>query len=67
MKVREADQSGVELANIKVSMNPFDGRGEEALKIRESGKATEVIGFRGCRGLPETLRTRSPGADRAIW
>ena len=45
VKVRvKADQSGVELANVKMSMNPFDEIAvEEALKLREAGKATEVI------------------------
>ena len=45
VKVRvKADQSGVELANVKMSMNPFDEIAiEEALRIKEAGKATEVI------------------------
>ena len=45
VKVRvKSDQSGVELANVKMSMNPFDEIAiEEALKIKEAGKATEVI------------------------
>ncbi len=39
----KADQSGVELANVKMSMNPFDEIAvEEALKLKEAGKATEV-------------------------
>src|SRR3954465_10543135 len=70
VKVRvKADQSGVELANVKMSMNPFDEIAvEEALKIREAGKATEVIvvsaGIAPCQ---ETLRTAlAMGADRAV-
>ena len=45
VKVRvKSDQSGVELANVKMSMNPFDEIAvEEALKLKESGKATEVV------------------------
>ena len=47
VKVRpKSDGSGVELANVKMSMNPFDEIAvEEALKIKEAGKATEVIAF----------------------
>ena len=70
VKVRvKADQSGVELANVKMSMNPFDEIAlEEALKLKEAGKATEVIvvsvGLMTCQ---ETLRTAlAMGADRAI-
>src|SRR5688500_4220575 len=70
VKVRvKADQSGVELANVKMSMNPFDEIAvEEALKLKEAGKATEVIvvscGITACQ---ETLRTGlAMGADRAI-
>src|SRR5450631_186185 len=66
VKVRvKADQSGVELANVKMSMNPFDEISiEEALKLREAGKATEVIAVAACQ---ETLRTAlAMGADRAI-
>ena len=70
VKVRvKADQSGVELANVKMSMNPFcEIAVEEALKLREAGKATEVIvvsaGLASCQ---ETLRTAlAMGADRAI-
>ena len=70
VKVRvKADQSGVELANVKMSMNPFcEIAVEEALKLREAGKATEVIvvsaGMASCQ---ETLRTAlAMGADRAI-
>jgi electron transfer flavoprotein beta subunit len=70
VKVRvKADQSGVELANVKMSMNPFDEIAvEEALKIKEAGKATEVVvvscGIAACQ---ETIRTGlAMGADRGI-
>jgi electron transfer flavoprotein beta subunit len=70
VKVRvKADQSGVELANVKMSMNPFDEIAiEEALKLREAGKATEVIAVSaGVTACQETLRTAlAMGADRAI-
>jgi electron transfer flavoprotein beta subunit len=70
VKVRvKADQSGVELANVKMSMNPFcEIAIEEALKQREAGKATEVIAVScGPAACQETLRTAlAMGADRAI-
>ena len=70
VKVRvKADQSGVELANVKMSMNPFcEIAVEEALKLREAGKATEVIAVSaGPAACQETLRTAlALGADRAI-
>jgi electron transfer flavoprotein beta subunit len=70
VKVRvKADQSGVELANVKMSMNPFDEIAvEEALKLREAGKATEVIAVSaGVIACQETLRTAlAMGADRAV-
>ncbi len=70
VKVRvKADQSGVELANVKMSMNPFDEIAvEEALRIKEAGKATEVIAVSaGVTACQETLRTAlAMGADRAI-
>jgi len=70
VKVRvKADQSGVELANVKMSMNPFDEIAvEEALKLKEAGKATEVIVVSaGVAACQETLRTAlAMGADRAI-
>src|SRR5260221_1156914 len=70
VKVRvKADQSGVELANVKMSMNPFDEISiEEALKLKEAGKATEVIVVSaGPAACQETLRTAlAMGADRAI-
>ncbi|HUL55951.1 MAG TPA: electron transfer flavoprotein subunit beta/FixA family protein, partial [Usitatibacter sp.] len=70
VKVRvKADQTGVELANVKMSMNPFDEISvEEALKIKEAGKATEVVVVSaGVAACQETLRTAlAMGADRAI-
>ncbi|APV51294.1 electron transporter RnfB [Betaproteobacteria bacterium GR16-43] len=70
VKVRvKSDQSGVELANVKMSMNPFDEIAvEEALKIKEAGKATEVIAVSaGVTACQETLRTAmAMGADRGI-
>jgi electron transfer flavoprotein beta subunit len=70
VKVRvKTDQSGVELANVKMSMNPFDEIAvEEALKLKEAGKATEVIVVSvGTTACQETLRTAlAMGADRAI-
>jgi len=70
VKVRvKADQSGVELANVKMSMNPFDEIAvEEALKLKEAGKATEVVVVSiGPAACQETLRTAlAMGADRAI-
>jgi electron transfer flavoprotein beta subunit len=70
VKVRvKADQTGVELANVKMSMNPFDEIAiEEALRIKEAGKATEVIAVSaGTTACQETLRTAlAMGADRAI-
>ena len=70
VKVRvKADQTGVELANVKMSMNPFDEIAvEEALRLREAGKATEVIAVSaGLAACQETLRTAlAMGADRAI-
>jgi electron transfer flavoprotein beta subunit len=70
VKVRvKADQSGVELANVKMSMNPFcEIAVEEALKLKEAGKATEVVVVScGPAACQETLRTAlAMGADRAI-
>jgi len=70
VKVRvKSDQSGVELANVKMSMNPFDEIAvEEALKLREAGKAAEVVVVSaGTSACQETLRTAlAMGADRAI-
>jgi electron transfer flavoprotein beta subunit len=65
----KADQSGVETANVKMSMNPFDGIAmEEAVRLKEKGIAKEVtavsIGNNSCQ---ETLRTAlAMGADKAI-
>ncbi len=70
VKIRvKADGSGVELANVKMSMNPFDEIAvEEAIRLREAGKATEVIAVSiGPAQAQETLRTAlAMGADRAI-
>ncbi len=70
VKVRvKADSSGVDLANVKMSMNPFDEIAvEEALKLKEAGKATEVVVVScGPAACQETLRTGlAMGADRAI-
>ncbi len=70
VKVRvKADQSGVELANVKMSMNPFDEIAvEEAIRMREAGKAEEVIAVSiGPQQAQETIRTAlAMGADRGI-
>ncbi len=70
VKVRvKADGSGVDLANVKMSMNPFDEIAvEEAIRLREKGVATEVIAVSiGVKQAQETLRTAlAMGADRAI-
>jgi electron transfer flavoprotein beta subunit len=70
VKVRvKADQSGVELANVKMSMNPFDEIAvEEAIRLKEAGKADEIIAVSiGVQQAQETLRTAlAMGADRAI-
>ncbi|HEY0294317.1 MAG TPA: electron transfer flavoprotein subunit beta/FixA family protein [Bordetella sp.] len=70
VKVRvKSDESGVDIANVKMSMNPFDEIGvEEATRLRESGKATEVIAVScGVSQAQETLRTAlAIGADRGI-
>jgi electron transfer flavoprotein beta subunit len=65
----KADGSGVDLANVKMSMNPFDEIAvEEALRLREKGVATEVVAVSiGMQKAQETLRTAlAMGADRAI-
>jgi electron transfer flavoprotein beta subunit len=65
----KADGSGVELANVKMSMNPFDEIAvEEALRLREAGKATEVVAISiGPVQAQETVRTAlAMGADRGI-
>ena len=70
VKVRvKSDGSGVDLANVKMSMNPFDEIAiEEAVRLREKGVATEVIAVScGALQCQETLRTAMAiGADRAI-
>ncbi|WPZ35727.1 electron transfer flavoprotein subunit beta/FixA family protein [Thalassobaculum sp. OXR-137] len=70
VKVRvKADQSGVELANVKMSMNPFDEIAvEQAIRLKEAGTATEVIAVSiGPTQAQETIRTAlAMGADRGI-
>jgi electron transfer flavoprotein beta subunit len=70
VKVRvKADQSGVDLANVKMSMNPFDEIAvEEAVRLREKGIATEIVAVScGVAACQETLRTAlALGADRAV-
>ena len=65
----KADGSGVDLANVKMSMNPFDEIAvEEAIRLREAGKADEIVAVSiGPSKAQETLRTAlAMGADRAI-
>jgi len=70
VKVRvKADKSGVDIANVKMSMNPFDEIAvEEAVRLKEAGKATEIVVVScGVTQCQETLRTAMAiGADRAI-
>jgi electron transfer flavoprotein beta subunit len=70
VKIRvKTDGSGVELANVKMSMNPFDEIAvEEALRLKEAGKATEVVAVSiGPQQASETIRTAlAMGADRGI-
>ncbi len=70
VKVRvKADKTGVDLANVKMSMNPFDEIAvEEAIRMKEAGKAEEIIAVSiGVAKAQETLRTAlAMGADRAI-
>ena len=70
VKVRvKADKTGVELANVKMSMNPFDEIAvEEAVRLKEAGKATEIIAVSlGPQQAQETIRTAlAMGADRGI-
>ncbi|MBL8491072.1 MAG: electron transfer flavoprotein subunit beta/FixA family protein, partial [Rhodocyclaceae bacterium] len=70
VKVRvKGDGSGVDLANVKMSMNPFDEIAvEEAVRLKEGGKATEVVAVSaGVAQCQETLRTAMAiGADRGI-
>lgn len=65
----KADGTGVDLANVKMSMNPFDEIGvEEAIRLKEKGVATEIVAVSvGPAKAQETLRTAlAMGADRAI-
>ena len=70
VKVRvKSDGSGVDIANVKMSMNPFDEIAvEEAMRLKEAGKATEVVAVScGVTQCQETLRTAMAiGADRAV-
>jgi electron transfer flavoprotein beta subunit len=70
VKIRvKADGSGVELANVKMSMNPFDEIAvEEALRLKEAGKASEIVAVSiGPAQAGETIRTAlAMGADRGI-
>jgi electron transfer flavoprotein beta subunit len=70
VKVRvKSDQSGVDLANVKMSMNPFDEIAvEEAVRLKEKGKVTEIVAVSiGPSQAAETIRTAlAMGADRGI-
>ena len=70
VKVRvKADETGVDLANVKMSMNPFDEIAvEEALRLKEAGTATEVVAVSiGVQQCQETIRTAlAMGADRGV-
>jgi electron transfer flavoprotein beta subunit len=70
VKIRvKSDGSGVELSNVKMSMNPFDEIAvEEAIRLKEAGKATEIIAVSiGPAQASETIRTAlAMGADRGI-
>jgi len=70
VKIRvKPDGSGVELANVKMSMNPFDEIAvEEAIRLKEKGKATEIVAVSiGPQQAQETIRTAlAMGADRGI-
>ncbi|WP_176328132.1 electron transfer flavoprotein subunit beta/FixA family protein, partial [Burkholderia vietnamiensis] len=70
VKVRvKSDNTGVDIANVKMSMNPFDEIAvEEAVRLKEAGVATEVVAVSvGVTQAQETLRTAlAIGADRAI-
>ena len=70
VKIRvKPDGSGVELANVKMSMNPFDEIAvEEAIRLKEKGKATEIVAISiGPQQAAETIRTAlAMGADRGI-
>src|SRR4030095_7582531 len=65
----KADRSGVDLANVKMAINPFDEIAvEEAVRLKEQGAASEVVAVSiGPAGAQETLRTAlAMGADRGI-
>ena len=70
VKIRvKADGSGVELANVKMSMNPFDELAiEEAIRLKDAGKAAEIVAVSiGPQAAAETIRTAlAMGADRGI-
>jgi electron transfer flavoprotein beta subunit len=70
VKIRvKADGSGVELANVKMSMNPFDEIAvEEAIRLKEAGTASEIVAVSvGPQQAQETIRTAlAMGADRGI-
>ncbi|MEQ9448894.1 MAG: electron transfer flavoprotein subunit beta/FixA family protein, partial [Rhodospirillaceae bacterium] len=70
VKVRvKADNTGVETANVKMSMNPFDEIAvEEAVRMKEAGKASEIVVVSmGAKSSQETIRTAlAMGADRGI-
>jgi electron transfer flavoprotein beta subunit len=70
VKIRvKADQTGVELANVKMAMNPFDEIAvEEAVRMKEAGKATEIVAVSlGTSASQETIRyAMALGADRGI-
>src|SRR5215218_843623 len=70
IKIRvKSDHSGVELANVKMSMNPFDEIAvEEAIRLKEKGQATEIVCISiGPQQASETIRTAlAMGADRGI-
>jgi len=70
VKIRvKADKTGVELANVKMSMNPFDEIAvEEAVRLKEAGKASEIVVVSiGPTAAQETIRTAlAMGADRGI-
>ncbi|HSG95557.1 MAG TPA: electron transfer flavoprotein subunit beta/FixA family protein, partial [Afifellaceae bacterium] len=70
VKVRvKADQTGVETANVKMAMNPFDEIAvEEAIRMREAGAAEEIVAVSiGAQQVQETIRTAlAMGADRGI-
>jgi electron transfer flavoprotein beta subunit len=70
VKIRvKPDGSGVELANVKMSMNPFDEIAvEEAIRLKEKGKATEIVAVSiGPQQAQETIRTAlAMGADRGV-